>query len=1100
MNIRITKRIFSAILAIAMLLSLLPAAAFAAETKSVRVFYDQGKGSVFAATGDVMPDVDANMYLAPDGTVSGETVRLYIEPNFGIDWGDRDNGVTTLVPLEPDENKSVYVFGRYDSKTKGRVDEPLVEAGIAVSGAVTYSDGFLTVASDDVTNIELQICFYEIDYLFDTFGGTGDKPVIVEVNWRNGDVTLPELADGDFVAADGRVKVRLPLSAESFTVSWSEDAPVRRVITDDEADGRNELPAPYGDGYTLTLDKLRGDGEPCLFYRLEVEFAEQREDDYCIRLRYDMDGAIVKYRANEDMEYKFVPDGTECTSTASFQIINDLQIDWDQFDQGRTVFIDRDPIENFSLNVYARYDYDLEGRFEGPVVIDGKSVVDGYTFEDGVLTVVPPTRRLIELDFYWTEDSFDLARFRGTEDKPVVVEIHRWGDGEPVIPDYVAEEDAIRTSDAVAFRVDPEEHPTVVIKWNTGTRLNHLAVMMEDEWALYEDPDFDFYELALDQHWDNGEPKDHYNVDLGFDDLEPNLRINDRGVAYTVNGFVEYNGDWRFADGVSVASVTFDAEDERFMGVRIRWFEDGEEKSTTFRPDYGVVNFVNDGNTYELEVVDWFTALDGEYIVDDFGEPVYLDGEQIVPGEKLSFTVGERLNFTSEAPVYYALVAYDSGKRISLGVEDGAFSFLPETEEGFTLYVFRDEEQFEFMSIELFNDYSKYYIAAAELVFDGAFEGDEISFGDEAVASATGMDVAFARIPNEADTVTVNIKPAEGNSVELEYRGEDVTGQIKDGKFVWHIVDGDAHLRVRFYTPEPASYAFIKGTDERYGDGDVLKIEEGATVLVGFRLDPPFEGLIAGWRNDILNDARFTVPDDPVTDDSGVYASITASAPAGTVAVMPYSWYWAEDIFGEGAVGWADAEPVLTHTLTIEVVKPEPKITFTDVKQGAFYEEAVSWAVANGVTAGTSDTTFSPSSDCTRGQVVTFLWRAAGSPEPTKTTHPFTDVKESAFYYKAMLWAVENGVTNGMSDTTFAPGATCTRGQVVTFLWRAKGKPAPVKTKHAFTDVSESGFYYTAMLWAVENGVTNGMSDTTFAPGRTCTRGQVVTFLHRAYK
>ena len=178
----------------------------------------------------------------------------------------------------------------------------------------------------------------------------------------------------------------------------------------------------------------------------------------------------------------------------------------------------------------------------------------------------------------------------------------------------------------------------------------------------------------------------------------------------------------------------------------------------------------------------------------------------------------------------------------------------------------------------------------------------------------------------------------------------------------------------------------------------------------------------------------------------------------------------------------------------------KPTVSFVDVPEEAFYYNAVLWAVAHDpqVTAGTDATHFSPNSACTRGQVVTFLWRANGCPEPMSTTHPFTDVKESGFYYKAMLWAVENGITTGASKTTFAPGKPCTRGQVVTFLWRAQGSPAPKTTTHPFTDVNESGYYFKAMLWAVENGVTTGASKTTFAPDKSCTRGQVVTFLYRA--
>ena len=172
---------------------------------------------------------------------------------------------------------------------------------------------------------------------------------------------------------------------------------------------------------------------------------------------------------------------------------------------------------------------------------------------------------------------------------------------------------------------------------------------------------------------------------------------------------------------------------------------------------------------------------------------------------------------------------------------------------------------------------------------------------------------------------------------------------------------------------------------------------------------------------------------------------------------------------------------------------------FTDVIEGKFYYDSVLWAVKKGITNGVTETTFAPENECTRGHVVTFLWRAAGSPEPKSTNHPFTDVEEGKFYYKAMLWAVENGITTGMTSTTFAPNAECTRGQVVTFLWRAMGKPEPQNTDHPFTDVAEGKFYYKAMLWAVENEITKGMTATTFAPDNICNRGQVVTFLYRTY-
>ena len=149
----------------------------------------------------------------------------------------------------------------------------------------------------------------------------------------------------------------------------------------------------------------------------------------------------------------------------------------------------------------------------------------------------------------------------------------------------------------------------------------------------------------------------------------------------------------------------------------------------------------------------------------------------------------------------------------------------------------------------------------------------------------------------------------------------------------------------------------------------------------------------------------------------------------------------------------------------------------------------------NGVTEGTSATTFSPDASCTRAQMVTFLWRANGSPKAT-VANPFTDVQADAYYYDAVLWAVEKGITSGTSATTFAPDATVTRGQTVTFLHRANGSPA-VSGSSPFNDVAADAYYTAAVQWAVTEGVTSGTSATTFAPDAPCTRAQIVTFLYR---
>ena len=170
---------------------------------------------------------------------------------------------------------------------------------------------------------------------------------------------------------------------------------------------------------------------------------------------------------------------------------------------------------------------------------------------------------------------------------------------------------------------------------------------------------------------------------------------------------------------------------------------------------------------------------------------------------------------------------------------------------------------------------------------------------------------------------------------------------------------------------------------------------------------------------------------------------------------------------------------------------------FEDVWSTDYYADPVAWAVKQGVTSGTSPTTFSPSATCTRAQTVTFLWRNAGSPAPGNSKNPFRDVKRSDYYYDAVLWAVEQGITKGTASDTFSPGNSCTRGQVVTFLWRYEKEPAVVKVGSPFRDVASGQYYSNAVHWAVSRGITNGTDSTHFSPGKDCTRAQIVTFLYR---
>ena len=205
---------------------------------------------------------------------------------------------------------------------------------------------------------------------------------------------------------------------------------------------------------------------------------------------------------------------------------------------------------------------------------------------------------------------------------------------------------------------------------------------------------------------------------------------------------------------------------------------------------------------------------------------------------------------------------------------------------------------------------------------------------------------------------------------------------------------------------------------------------------------------------------------------------------------------------GEAAVtirtrelGQEQTELVETLTMALHL----PATPFEDVEEGSFYHIPVLWALENGITNGMSDTEFGSTAACNRAQVVTFLWRAAGKPEPSSSVNPFVDVQKGSFYEKAVLWAVEKGITNGTDSTHFSPNDPCNRAAVVTFLWRAAGKPAPTTSKIPFRDVPAGSWYADPVLWAVENGITNGMSATEFGATATCNRAQVVTFLYRAF-
>ena len=398
-----------------------------------------------------------------------------------------------------------------------------------------------------------------------------------------------------------------------------------------------------------------------------------------------------------------------------------------------------------------------------------------------------------------------------------------------------------------------------------------------------------------------------------------------------------------------------------------------------------------------------------------------------------------------------------------------------------------------------------------------------------------------AATPSTAATgteITLTAMPKEGyHFKEWQVISGGVT--IKNNKFT--MPDNNVEVKAIFEKDAPApteytiTYDLAGGTAE--GNPDTYTIETRTFTLK----NPTKSGYtFTGWSGTGLdgeNNMTVTIPTGSTgnrtytahwryngSGHSYSYYTIKATAGAGgsispsgnvsvregrdqTFTITPDKGYAVANVKIDGkSIGAVKSYTFenVSRTHTIEVIfmkangNPQTGV-FVDVATGSYYEDAVDWAVENGITKGTDDTHFSPDGICTRAQAVTFLWRTAGSPASKTSTMPFTDVPVGSYYYDAVLWAVENGITKGTSDTTFSPNMTCSRAQIVAFLWRSEKSPA-AGTANPFADVKSTAYYAGAVLWAVREDITKGTTNTTFSPDADCTRAQIVTFLWRCKK
>ena len=350
--------------------------------------------------------------------------------------------------------------------------------------------------------------------------------------------------------------------------------------------------------------------------------------------------------------------------------------------------------------------------------------------------------------------------------------------------------------------------------------------------------------------------------------------------------------------------------------------------------------------------------------------------------------------------------------------------------------------------------------------------------------------VTFESVAKAKDTITISFtaygklyKDGASRGKDVDYSGNVVISVVKEDITYTVGIDDTVQLTARDFV----NFLQDAKTSYRKAELDYVKFDVSGKNVSSYAYGGLYRSYSSYSTGKLADstDKFYYEPSRTQYDLADVAYHTTRWAEAGKTVYIPFTVYGTKS--GEEASG----------TMAITIAQT---MNFIDVKASDFFYEPVKWAVNNKITNGTSSTTFSPYKNCNRAEIVTFLWRAAGSPEPTSTRNPFTDVNSvrDASYYKAILWASQKGITAGTNATTFSPYQECTRSQIVTFLYRYAGKPSGYYS-NPFKDVSSvnEASYYNAILWAVGKGITQGTSTTTFSPYASCTRGEAVTFLYR---
>ena len=552
----------------------------------------------------------------------------------------------------------------------------------------------------------------------------------------------------------------------------------------------------------------------------------------------------------------------------------------------------------------------------------------------------------------------------------------------------------------------------------------------------------------------------------------------------------------------------------------------------------GKITGVTDKMEYRMEAEGSYTPCSGAEIENlSAGHYFvrYAEDNNHFASSDAAVTVGEGASLADWTIIFNA--GGGSGNMDSVTVKTGTNYILPEC--GFTAPTDQEFKAWEISGTEY--KVGDTYIVSGDTEIKALWENSVITPTTYTVTvgnDGNGTGTATPSTAAAGTTITLTATPNKGyHFKEWQVISGGVT--IKDDKFL--MPNDNVEVKAIFEKDAPApteytiTYDLAGGTAE--GNPDTYTIETRTFTLK----NPTKSGYtFTGWSGTGLdgeNNMTVTIPTGSTgnrtytahwryngSGHSYSYYTIKATAGAGgsispsgnvsvregrdqTFTITPDKGYAVANVKIDGksigAVKSYTFENVRrTHTIEVIFMKangnPQTGV-FVDVATGSYYEDAVDWAVENGITKGTDDTHFSPDGICTRAQAVTFLWRAAGSPKPETRAMPFTDVPVGSYYYDAVLWAVENGITKGTSETMFSPDATCSRAQIVAFLWRSEKSPA-AGSLNPFADVKSTAYYADAVLWAVKEDITKGSTNTTFSPDADCTRAQIVTFLWRCKK